>query len=148
MGQYNFSRDGQITDLAGEEIGHIDQHGKLDLKDVDLMPDVLRDLRHQVIHDESFEWTLELLTAAKLPEITDLDSDLNLNSIIRLACMQCDTDEAAWVKEVPPGWEVCCEVQTTQKSLQPASEYHKHSETLEWYTHLGLCPDCREDSDD
>lgn len=61
---------------------------------------------------------------------------------IRLACFYCDTDECDSVDEVPPGWTEVEESQSDATSLEDVSPNDPLRSPLEWYTHLGVCPEC------
>lgn len=62
---------------------------------------------------------------------------------IRLACLYCDTDECDGVSGIPPGWSDVEEVQSLAASQQEVPLDHPTRSPLEWYTHLGVCPECR-----
>jgi len=63
---------------------------------------------------------------------------------IRLACMYCDTDECDGVDQVPTGWTDVEHVQSYAASLEEIPPNAPGRSVLEWYTHLGVCPDCRD----
>lgn len=62
---------------------------------------------------------------------------------IRLACHHCDTDEYDGVTEIPPDWSDVDEIQSYEASLVPVEMNDSTRSPLEWYTHLGTCPDCQ-----
>ncbi len=135
MGQYNFYKTGEITDIAGEIIGNVTAGGDLSLKDESIRSDVLRDLQFQVTNDNSFEWTDDLLFAANMP-VKERSGE------IRLACIHCDTDEADWINEFPEGWEILDGVQSLEESMT-VSHPDSSQSPWDWYTHLGVCPCCK-----
>lgn len=49
---------------------------------------------------------------------------------IRMACYSCDTTEADGVRVIPDGW-------SSVMDARPSDE---------WWTHLGYCPQCQNDS--
>lgn len=137
MSQYNFDKNGNIKSLDGEFLGCVIKGGEIYLENESLRSDVLRDLRHQVQNDDSIVWPDELLAAAVLPPVKQAGK-------IRLACVYCDTDEADWIDELPESWEILEEVQTVAESLQTPEEKSANHSSFDWYTHLGICPCCRE----
>lgn len=57
---------------------------------------------------------------------------------IRLACMNCDRTDFDGVKRIPKDWESVEEaVPSEPKELWFCSN---------WWTHLGWCPECKDDS--
>ena len=62
---------------------------------------------------------------------------------IRLACFYCDSDDCDGVDEVPPGWTEVEEFQSYAASLEEVSPNDPARSPLDWYTHLGVCPECR-----
>ena len=62
---------------------------------------------------------------------------------IRLACFYCDTDECDGIDEVPPDWTEVEEFQSYAESLEEVAPDDPARTPLDWYTHLGVCPDCR-----
>jgi len=136
MGQYNFYKDGQITSLDGVVIGHIEDSGELRLDVETLRVNVLKDLQHQVQNDQSFEWPQGMLAAARIPQT-------EWKGLIRLACTSCDTDEAEWIEKIPDDWELVTVFQSLEDSLHQIDENGRLTSSLEWYTHLGICPGCR-----
>lgn len=76
---------------------------------------------------------------------------------IRLACNNCDrTDrdgitDAELAQCLAEGWTDIISVQTYEQSVatydNPADAPADHDATA-WYTHLGLCPDCRAETDE
>ena len=66
---------------------------------------------------------------------------------IRLACENCFRDDCDGIKEIPPGWEGISEEQSLEMSMttfdsEDDPDPPKDYSVLEWWTHLGLCPDC------
>ena len=64
---------------------------------------------------------------------------------IRLACLYCDTDECDGVMAIPPDWADVEEVQSYAESVERIPVGDPTRSPLEWYTHLGVCPECRKD---
>lgn len=62
---------------------------------------------------------------------------------IRLACRHCDTKEYDLVDEIPADWDDIEEVQSLSASLEEVPSGDDSRSVLEWYTHLGICPECR-----
>lgn len=62
---------------------------------------------------------------------------------IRLACMFCDRNDYDGVSALPPDWFSVDEVQTYEESLREA-ELSDTERILDWYTHLGVCPECQQ----
>ena len=56
----------------------------------------------------------------------------------------CDTDECDGVAEVPPGWTDVEEVQSHAASQEEVPVDDPTRSPLDWYTHLGVCPECKE----
>jgi hypothetical protein len=75
---------------------------------------------------------------------------------IRLACSNCDRSDRDGITDaqlaacVAEGWTGIDVVQTYEQSVasydNPADAPAGHDVTA-WYTHLGLCPDCRAEGD-
>ncbi len=61
---------------------------------------------------------------------------------IRLACLFCDSSECDGVNEVPASWFAVDEVQSYEESIREVEPGNE--KVLDWYTHLGVCPDCQE----
>ena len=76
---------------------------------------------------------------------------------IRLACSDCDRIDRDGITDaelaacVAEGWTAISFVQTYEQSVvtydNPADAPADHHVT-DWYTHLGLCPDCRAETDE
>ena len=64
---------------------------------------------------------------------------------IRLACEYCDTEECAHIEVIPIGWADIREIQFYGKSLEEIRADDKNRTMLEWFTHLGVCPECQKD---
>ena len=65
---------------------------------------------------------------------------------IRLACIECDTNAFDGIDKIPEAWGSVSEFQSFEDSLAYVSPYDKTHSVLDWYTHLGLCPDCQAES--
>lgn len=63
---------------------------------------------------------------------------------IRLACHFCDRDDFDFVEKVPPDWFAVEEVQNYEASLQPVTRQIEGLSVIDWFTHLGVCPECYE----
>jgi len=66
---------------------------------------------------------------------------------IRLACSECDTDEGDEVSSIPTTWKDVTEVQSLAESRKTVTEDDKTRSAFEWYTHLGICPQCQKEDD-
>lgn len=64
---------------------------------------------------------------------------------IRLACRDCDTDICDGINEIPGDWIEVTEVQSFDKASAPIDPADKKARLTDWYTHLGLCPDCQQE---
>jgi hypothetical protein len=62
---------------------------------------------------------------------------------IRLACQYCDSSECDGVESIPPDWTDVFEVQSYAASCEEIPPDDKTRSPFEWYTHLGVCPECR-----
>jgi hypothetical protein len=77
-------------------------------------------------------------------------------ALIRLACLNCDRSDfdgisgAELADCLASGWTDIAFIQTYEQSTtaydDPADAPAGHDVT-EWYTHLGLCPDCRAETE-
>lgn len=63
--------------------------------------------------------------------------------MIRLACIQCDRDDFDGVYKLPKDWESVTEVQSLRDSRSQTDSEGRILSPLEWYTHVGTCPDCQ-----
>ncbi len=63
---------------------------------------------------------------------------------IRLACLYCDRSDFDGINEIPSDWSEVDEVQTYEESCQKASPTDAKVSVLDWYTHLGICPECHQ----
>lgn len=63
---------------------------------------------------------------------------------IRLACMFCDRNDFDGVSALPSDWFAVDEVQTYEESIREADLSDTTVSVLDWYTHLGVCPECQE----
>ena len=62
---------------------------------------------------------------------------------IRLACVSCDTDELDGIDSIPDDWEFVDRFQSYEESLEEIEIDDFTRSPCEWYTHLGVCPDCQ-----
>jgi hypothetical protein len=62
---------------------------------------------------------------------------------IRLACMYCDTQECDGIDRFPDDWIEIDSVQSYEESCAKAFPSDSTRSVLDWYTHLGVCPDCQ-----
>ncbi len=65
---------------------------------------------------------------------------------IRLACRLCDGEDCDGVASVPHGWFDVQEVQSYAASLQTVDRNDSRKSVFDWFTHLGICPDCYEEA--
>lgn len=81
------------------------------------------------------------------PDSADVRDFKTLYGPYRLACQFCDRDDFDGVKSLPKDWDDIGQVQTLKQSLttydlpddpKPPKGYG----VLDWYTHMGTCPDC------
>lgn len=63
---------------------------------------------------------------------------------IRLACMFCDRDDCDGIAKIPRDWFSVDEVQTYEESMREADFDDPKVSVLDWYTHLGVCPECQQ----
>jgi hypothetical protein len=66
---------------------------------------------------------------------------------IRLACSECDTDEGDEISSIPLTWKDVTEVQSLAESRKTVTADDKTRSAFEWYTHLGICPQCQKEDD-
>jgi len=66
---------------------------------------------------------------------------------IRLACSECDTDEGDGISKIPSTWKDVTEVQSLAESRKEVPADDKTRSAFEWYTHLGICPQCQKEDD-
>ena len=62
---------------------------------------------------------------------------------IRLACIYCDRTDKDGITCSPDDWADIGEVQSYEEACQPVELGDPDRSVLDWYTHLGLCPDCQ-----
>ena len=62
---------------------------------------------------------------------------------IRLACMFCDRDDCDGVDAIPAAWFAVDEVQSYEQSIRDAELTSTDVSVFDWYTHLGVCPECQ-----
>lgn len=61
---------------------------------------------------------------------------------IRLACMFCDRNEFDGVDRIPGNWFSVAEEQSYEESLREAHLTQSDVSAFDWFTHLGVCPEC------
>ena len=66
---------------------------------------------------------------------------------IRLACSECDTDEGDGISRIPATWTDVTEVQSLAESRKEVAADDTKRSALDWYTHLGVCPQCQKEDD-
>ena len=66
---------------------------------------------------------------------------------IRLACSECDTDEGDGISRIPATWTDVTEVQSLAESRKEVAADDTKRSALDWYTHLGVCPQCQKAED-
>jgi hypothetical protein len=62
---------------------------------------------------------------------------------IRLACTECEREDYDGVDNIPPDWVDVYEVQSYEESCREIDPSDSKKSVIEWYTHLGCCPECR-----
>jgi hypothetical protein len=62
---------------------------------------------------------------------------------IRLACLYCNTQECDGITRIPQEWADVDEFQSRGQSTDRLIQERPAHATTEWYTHLGVCPDCQ-----
>lgn len=67
---------------------------------------------------------------------------------MRLACSDCDRNDCDGINQLPADWEGIEEMQTLEQSRREVDINDQSRSPLEWYTHLGTCPDCQKLSND
>ena len=70
-------------------------------------------------------------------------SDRHNAGRIRLACMHCDTEACDGIERIPADWAEVDEFQSYEQSLQEVTPDDTKRSPTEWYTHLGVCPECQ-----
>lgn len=74
-----------------------------------------------------------------------------MNGTIRLACSACNRDDMDGVMEEDleaakvAGWRSVIEVQSYEDSIKTYEDEEDPPpgySVLDWYTHIGLCPEC------
>jgi len=63
---------------------------------------------------------------------------------IRLACLYCDREDFDGVDVIPSDWTEVDEVQTFEESCREACPTDAKVSVFDWYTHLGVCPECHQ----
>lgn len=66
-------------------------------------------------------------------------------NLFRLACHQCDRDDFDGVDKLPKKWADITKVQSLQDSRRQVDDGDKIRSPLDWYTHVGTCPDCQQE---
>ncbi len=61
---------------------------------------------------------------------------------IRLACLYCHTDECDGIAAIPVNWHDVDEFQSYEESIKEIAADDTQRSPTEWYTHLGVCPEC------
>ncbi len=72
---------------------------------------------------------------------------------VRLGCMYCDRQDFDGISEqalkdaIAAGWEYVDQVQSPAEAAQthPLGDEPPGFSVFDWWTHLGICPDCRKD---
>ena len=77
-----------------------------------------------------------------LPEPAYLDPDARGAGPIRLGCASCEREDFDGVSQFPAGWTDVTFFQTLAQSLQEIAVDDLERSPVEWYTHLGVCPEC------
>lgn len=78
-----------------------------------------------------------------------------MNGKIRLACIVCDREDYDGISEkelqqaIVDGWTGVERAQTYEEAVRsvPLEESSDTSSVLDWFTHLGWCPECNPDKD-
>jgi hypothetical protein len=63
---------------------------------------------------------------------------------IRLACLFCDREDLDGVDSLPSDWFAVDEVQSYEESIREADLTNANVSVFDWYTHLGVCPECQQ----
>ena len=61
---------------------------------------------------------------------------------IRLSCLHCDTEECDGVDAIPADWLEMDQYQSYEQSVEEVPIHDLTRSVAEWYTHLGVCPEC------
>lgn len=89
------------------------------------------------------EWIETTDREITCPRCTTVETDTD--GKIRLACVDCDCDDCDGIREIGvallKGWTWINEIQTYEQSLDTVN----CESILDWYTHLGRCPDCNKE---
>ena len=62
---------------------------------------------------------------------------------IRLACLYCDRNDHDGIDRLPNDWIDIGKVQSYEEACRPVKFEDQTRSVLDWYTHLGVCPDCQ-----
>ena len=65
-----------------------------------------------------------------------------MNGRIRLACLFCEREDCDGIDEIPADWYDVDEFQSYESSVEEIPVEDQSRSPLEWYTHLGVCPEC------
>jgi hypothetical protein len=57
--------------------------------------------------------------------------------------MFCDRDDCDFVETIPDTWFSVDEVQSYEASLQEADLSRSDICVFDWFTHVGVCPECQ-----
>ena len=61
---------------------------------------------------------------------------------IRLACGRCDRTDFDGVDSIPQDWDDVSEFQSYARAIQMVKADDNKRSVTEWYTHIGICPEC------
>jgi hypothetical protein len=61
----------------------------------------------------------------------------------RLACLYCDTTECDGVQVIPDDWADVDFVRSYARACEEVAFDDPKRSVFDWYTHLGVCPDCQ-----
>jgi hypothetical protein len=95
----------------------------------------------------------EEITRQQRDELMRLLQPAEASKGIRLACMYCDRQDFDGISEqslqdaIAGGWEYVDQVQSQAEAAQthPIGKEPPGFSVFDWWTHLGICPDCRKD---
>ena len=63
---------------------------------------------------------------------------------IRLGCLYCDRTDFDGVGQLPADWEDIDEVQSYDEAIREVAPGDNRRSVLDWETHVGVCPECRQ----
>lgn len=83
------------------------------------------------------------------PTQAELSKFIGEYGLYRLGCSNCFRDDFDGVKELPSDWEGISEVQSLKEALTTYEDEEDgvppdNYSVLDWQTHIGLCPECRD----